>query len=468
MKTKIKSFDVFDTLIARRFINNDQILENIEQTLRIPNFVKFRKLADTGKRSIVDIYNFLVQSQVLTQTVADTAMELEYSLEILHTFPIAENIKKVNHGDLLISDMYLSAPMILEMVRRAGLDKQVTIYQSNRDKHTGKIWEKLKSSQLLHLGDNCQSDFNIPSSFGIESELYAGTAFTEIEENLVNNNFRNVALLTREVRLRLDHSFNNSDFLSAATQLNLPSLFLLCELITRKYPKKSIVFLGRDCQLLQKIYSAFYNRATSVYLPFSRKIAFSDPGLAIEYLSIHCPTNSILFDLNSTGTTWDLLGKIKKLDVGVAVFLNDQQYLNSAHSLPDTFSYITQNDQIIKNVMFEILNIADHGSISKLKKLADGVITADYDQIDVQSEIIQDIQKPVFQAISLCEFYKHQIREELALATTDQLTSLYRSLISSMSKMNKKLGPYLQPLLEKERTHIKELNSAILTTREIK
>jgi predicted HAD superfamily hydrolase len=137
MKTKIKSFDVFDTLIARRFINNDQILENIEQTLRIPNFVKFRKLADTGKRSIVDIYNFLVQSRVLTQTVADAAMELEYSLEILHTFPIAENIKKVNHGDLLISDMYLSAPMILEMVRNAGLDKQVTIYpRARKDRWT--------------------------------------------------------------------------------------------------------------------------------------------------------------------------------------------------------------------------------------------------------------------------------------------------------------------------------------------
>jgi hypothetical protein len=464
----MKSFDVFDTLIGRRFINNDIILEELEQTLKIPNFVKFRKLADTGKRSIVDIYNFLVESQVLTQSVADAAMELEYSLEILHAFPIAENMKKVNHGDLLISDMYLSAPMILEMVRSAGLDKQVTIYQSNRDKHTGKIWEKLKSSQLLHLGDNRRSDFDVPSSFGIESELYAGTAFTEIEEHLVNNNFRNVALLTREVRLRSDHSFENSDFLSAATQLNLPSLFLLCELITRKYPKKSIVFLGRDCQLLQKIYSAFYNRATSVYLPFSRKIAFLDPGLAIEYLSIHCPTNSILFDLNSTGTTWDLLSKIKKLDVGVAVFLNDQQYLDSVHSLPDTFSYITQNDRIIKNVMFEILNIADHGSISKLKKLADGVITAEYDQIDVQSEIIQDIQKPVYQAISLCKFYKHQIRAELALATTDQLTALYRSLVSSMSKMNKKLGPYLQPLLEKERTHIKELKSAVSTTREIK
>jgi len=458
----MRSFDVFDTLIARRFINNDNILEEVQRSLNISNFVNHRKAADTGKRSIAEIYEAMVQSQVLSKSVAREAIELEYSLEIINSFPIIENIKKVRHGDLLISDMYLSGPMILEMVRSAGLDKQVTIYQSNRDKHTGKLWERLKSSELLHLGDNKRSDYDVPTSFGISSELYPGTHFTNTEEGICKVNLKTLALLMREVRLRLDHKFETADFLNTATQFNLPALFILCELIKRKYPNRCMVFLGRDCQLLQKIYSTFYTNTKSMYLPFSRKIAFGYPELSVEYLNIHCPANSVLFDLNSTGTTWDKLSNIKKIEIGVAVFLNDQQYLSSSHSIPDSFSYITENHRIVTNVMYEILNLADHGSIASLTKLADGVVVAGYDNIEVSLEIISDVQQPILQAIDLSKFYKDQILSELSKASTETLIETYRLLVSLISKSSKKLGPHIQPLLEQERRHIKALNATIL------
>jgi hypothetical protein len=457
----VRSFDVFDTLIGRRFVNNDIILEEIQNTLRIPNFVSQRKLADTGKRSIVDIYKSLIQSQVMSETVANAAMELEYSLELIHCFPIIENMKKVSHGDLLISDMYLSAPMILEMVRSAGLDKQVTIYQSNRDKHTGKLWEKLTNAGLLHLGDNRRSDYDVPISLGIKSELYRGTPFSDIEIEMSNNNFKNLALLMREVRLRLDHKYVTDDFLNAATQFNLPSLFILCELIKRKYPNKCIVFLGRDCQLLQKIYSVFYNNTKSTYLPFSRKIAFTDPTLAVEYIHTHCPADSVLFDLNSTGTTWNYLNNIKKLEVCVAVFLNNQQYLESSHTIPDTFSYITENNRIVTNVMVEILNTANHGTVSSLKKLSDGVIVAEYDSVDMPEEIVSDIQRPIYQSIELSKFYKERLQLELSTSSDETLIETYRGLVYSMSKMNKKLGPHIQQILDKERQHVKDLNTVL-------
>jgi hypothetical protein len=457
----MKSFDVFDTLIGRRFINNDNILEEVQRILNIHNFVNYRKAADTGKRNIFEIYESMVQSQLISKAAADEALELEYSLEISNSFPIIENIKKVNHGDLLISDMYLTGPMILEMVRSAGLDKQVTIYQSNRDKHTGKLWEKLKSAKFLHLGDNKRSDYDVPISFGINSELYPGTHFTDIESEIAKSISKSLSCLMREVRLRLDNTFSTNEFLTTATQFNLPALIILCELINRTYLNRSIVFLGRDCQLLQKIYSTFYKNTNSVYLPFSRKIAFSYPELCIEYIDRHCPANSVLFDLNSTGTTWSKLSKIKKIEVGVAIFLNDQQYLSSTHPLPDSFSYITKNNRIVTNIMYELLNLADHGSISSLSKLTDGVIVAGYDHKEVPDDIISDIHQPVLQAIALSKFYKELIRSELSSVNTETLIDTYRSLVLLISKSSKKLGPHVQPLLEKERQHIRDLNLTI-------
>lgn len=457
----MKSFDVFDTLIGRRFINNDNILEEVQRILNIHNFVNYRKAADTGKRNIFEIYEAMVQSQLIPKAIADKALELEYSLEISNAFPIIENIKKVNHGDLLISDMYLTGAMILEMVRSAGLDKQVTIYQSNRDKHTGKLWERLKSATFLHLGDNKRSDYDVPISFGINSELYPGTHFTEIEEKISKSTSKSLSCLMREVRLRLDHKFVTTEFLNTSTQFNLPALMILCELINRTYPNRSMVFLGRDCQLLQKMYSTFYNNTKSVYLPFSRKIAFLYPDLCIEYINSHSPANSVLFDLNSTGTTWSRLSKLKKIEVGVAIFLNDQQYLTSTHLLPDSFSYITKNNQIVTNIMYELLNLADHGSISSLSKLTDGVIVAGYDDKEVSNDIISDIHQPILQAIALNKFYKESIRSELLSVSTEILIDTYRSLVSLISKSSKKLGPHVQTLLEKERQHIRDLNSTI-------
>ena len=143
-------------------------------------------------------------------------MRRELQLEYENTIPIQENLDRVAHGDLLISDMYLSGHEILSLVRGAGLDKQVSIYQSNGDKHSGKVWDLLAGHRpSLHLGDAI-SDSQVPQARGYRCELYQGSTPTPQERQ-----FQSLGLLMREVRLRNNPS-RHKPFFVAANQLNSP------------------------------------------------------------------------------------------------------------------------------------------------------------------------------------------------------------------------------------------------------
>jgi predicted HAD superfamily hydrolase len=171
----MNSFDVFDTLIARRTVTTRYVWQQLEKEFNIPAFASQRPIPDDGTKTFLEVYQALVSSGVISADLLQPLMDRELALEIEHSYPIQENMDRVNDGDMLISDMYLPASAILQMVRAAGLNRQVTIYQSNADKGKGIVWKELMSSPpALHLGDNQVTDFQQPQTYGIRSELYSG------------------------------------------------------------------------------------------------------------------------------------------------------------------------------------------------------------------------------------------------------------------------------------------------------
>jgi predicted HAD superfamily hydrolase len=202
---KINSYDVFDTLIARRFVNNDAILSAMEHRINISNFAFNRKQSDDGTKSLYEIYRDLANKGIIPSDKIMEYYKLEVSLEKHQIFGIKENIDKVQDGDLLISDMYFSGADILELVRFAGCDKQITIYQSNSDKRTGVLWDKLKNTNLIntHLGDNTVSDVENPKLRNIKAEHYPNAVqFTGVENYLYSKGMAMLGSLVREIRLK--------------------------------------------------------------------------------------------------------------------------------------------------------------------------------------------------------------------------------------------------------------------------
>ncbi len=315
-------------------------------------------------------------------------MHLEIELEFENAIPIRTNLERVEHGDLLITDMYMPGTDILRMLRGVGLDKQVTIFRSNRGKSSGEVWRTLASHMPgLHVGDNIHSDFNLPQSLGFNCELYSGAAPTARESVIAQLGMPTLAYLVREIRLATS---GGSDFFEVAGGLNLPWLFFSAELLRRRH-SRTLSFLGRDGQLLYRIYNAYF--APCHYLPFSRKVAFSQPDAAIAYLKAHRPANGLFIDISSTGATRE------KLDADIcieALIYSDLHfYTRDKPRLPAGFSFVSANSDCGQtNVLLEVFNCGDHGYLKSINLLSEGLMTAEYEPVQLDTRLIDQIHKP--------------------------------------------------------------------------
>ena len=436
----MNSFDVFDTLIGRRFVTSDIIWEQIQHEFQHENFVINRLGADNGKRSLEEIY------EAFGGTDAEMAREIE--LEIQNAFPVYQNIQKVKDGDVLISDMYLPAWAIMMMLRNAGFDKQVTIYQSNGDKANGKVWEMIKPD--LHLGDNMHSDVTMPRNAGIQAEHYEGTGLNVAETNLVSKNFNILAMMMREVRLRHDMTFNEK-INDIARNYNLPFLFCFAELVKRrKKPQQNIVFLGRDTYLLYKIFHEYYGPCT--YLPFSRALAFKTPSDAVTYLNTQSPPNALYVDLSSTGATWQHLSRWARFEVLVGIYSDVFHYTNTKPKFPNGFQYLVKNSDIGNtNYLLEVFNCAKHGHIKGFDKYK-----ATFGDPELGLTTIIDIYDPIESAIKLSEYYRISIKIELESKDDYELSRLFGEMAISISGQAGYMDEFTD-YLNKEKTYLENL-----------
>ena len=420
------SYDVFDTLIARRFITNDYTLSMMESFSKKPNFAAERKVADTGSRSLYQIYEALVHKGFITQDELMTFYKLEVELEKKHTFPLM-HINNVFDGDILISDMYLSGADILELVRNAGCNSQVTIYQSNADKRTGVVWDKLKGFELAdHTGDNLVSDIENAQERGFSTVQYIDAVnLTGMEKILAKNNLNFMSALVREVRLRTPYS-KNKELTSVANQLNLPMLLFICEMLHRKYAKKNMVFLGRDCQLLYKLYNAYYQ--TAYYVPFSRKVAYEQPQESVEYLKAHMPPDAVLVDMGSTGATWEHLCKLHPFNIEVVVYSDSFFYGDHKPVIPETFSWLAKKTEIKPtNEVMEVFNCADHGYLDQILN-HNGVYFAKFGPHEMDEDDTTDIHYPINMAVETASNYGNNISQELSKLSEDDLFGTFSEL----------------------------------------
>jgi hypothetical protein len=336
----------------------------------------------------------------------------------------------------------------MQMLRSAGFDKQVTIYQSNGDKANGKVWEMIKPD--LHLGDNMHSDVMMPKNAGIQAQHYEGSGLNVAETNLVSKNFNILAMMMREVRLRHDMTFNEKIH-DIARNYNLPFLFCFAELVfRRKKYNQNIVFLGRDTYLLYKIYHEYYGQCS--YLPFSRALAFKTPSDAVTYLNTQSPPNALYVDLSSTGATWQHLSRYTQFDVLVGIYSDVFHYTNTKPELPNGFQYLVKNSDIGNtNYLLEVFNCAKHGHIKGFDKYK-----ATFGDPELGLTTIIDIHDPIESAIKLSEYYRICIKIELESKDDYELSRLFGEMAISISGQAGYLNEFTD-YLNKEKTYLENL-----------
>ncbi len=191
-KIKCIAFDIFDTLIMRPLINAESTKSIVASNLPAHlarMYTDYRVLAEGEARQLkgkdVDLGEIYAKFQQLTQLSDEdilTIRELEEHTEYKSLFKrsggaeLFEQAKASGKPVILISDMFLPQSLITRVLNTNGIHGWAAFYLSNEvglRKDSGELYDyvlqthNLQPNELLMVGDNERSDFQIPCDKGI-------------------------------------------------------------------------------------------------------------------------------------------------------------------------------------------------------------------------------------------------------------------------------------------------------------
>ena len=334
LRTTVNSFDLFDTLLARLCITPTGIAEELERKFNAPGFATTRRdtehlLASEGKPfDLHAIYAMLVSRGVLLRADADRLLEAELDAEFDNAIPIIENLRRVQPGDLVISDMYLSADTLRRLLQHVGLRTPVQLHVTNMGKHEGWVWKELSSRWIInrHFGDNPHADVAMPQRHGIDSVQYTGALPTTNELTVSGQGYPVLAQLMRSMRLRnpYEGSSQQAALWHLSSQLNIPFLVLGSAMVRQKRERvglKRILFSARDCYLMSEVFSSLFPADPAHYLHVSREVLGSGSPVLHDYLIDAGIADALVVDLAATGASWHLFSAREQMKVRLFSFV---------------------------------------------------------------------------------------------------------------------------------------------------
>ena len=330
VKKRVRSWDVFDTLIARRCGLYLNIFEIMEASLQC-NFPEARVNAEQHLRmskselTLSAIYDLLRERLNWSAEQSERAMALEVATELANVIPISSNIDRVKDGDILVSDMYLDKETIWKLLKKAGFNKDVELFVSLDGKSSGSIWKIVKKrySISLHRGDNFIGDFVRPWLSGIPSLLVDESSESDAEDFLRNNRAPELGCFLREFRLkRAVSNSNTNDLQLAQLEGNFPFLLLASALLIKWCEENNvsaILMCSRDCVLwepmVQKVSRVLGAKVSIEYFYSSRVTSFKPSDAYLSYAKKRFKYNPVVVDLSMTGVSLSKFAEKLDLDL---------------------------------------------------------------------------------------------------------------------------------------------------------
>jgi hypothetical protein len=441
----VRSWDVFDTLIARRCGHPYGIFDRMGVTLG-DSFKAARVQAESAARaskqeiSLADIYDKLQIATGWSAEQRQCALDLEIRLEFENVIPITENMSQVSDGDIVVSDMYLPREIIMELLRAAGLDKDVTLFVSNNGKADGRTWRELNKRFRVrkHTGDNPHSDLLRPLRHFIPARITEASAETQWERFLRCNGAPALSAYVREMRLRTFHENRASRTLQTAQiEANFPLLLLASAALVqwcREHDISRALMCSRDCVLWAPLAEKVARHAGSdlivEYFLISRVAALKSSENYLDYASRRIKPDSVVVDLSMTGVSLaglaDRLGieEVRAFVIGweqsVAKSLYGERFLPKAKV---KFEFLTAG--VIDDDL-EAVNQALSPSIHDVHETSNGLSVtyasenrsrAVLEAIRVQNDAFTELLHRIPEAV---------LAEALKLATSTRLVFLVR------------------------------------------
>lgn len=183
------SFDVFDTLLLRPYLEPTDLFLHIEKSANIPYFCGARREAEKEARkanpesediNIDDIYEQIDDVfKPLKQTELDWELRvLSQNQEMKHIWDYAKSKEK---KIIIASDVYLSKDIVAKALKKNDFGNYDNLYVSSelkKTKNSGNMFKYiledtgLKPAEILHIGDNRYADYKSPKKLGLNAVNY--------------------------------------------------------------------------------------------------------------------------------------------------------------------------------------------------------------------------------------------------------------------------------------------------------
>lgn len=433
----IHTYDIFDTLIARRCIEPHEIFVIVEERSGVPGYASARITAERvvyqRRYTLHDIYVELQKHLPLSKTELDMLMQLEVQVELENVVPIQENLAALPSDACLITDTYLPKAVIQELLRRAGVRRDFPILLDSHGKSSGRVWAHLREwgVQCIHMGDNEVSDLRNARAEGMRARLSRLSSPTAVEKCLRDLGAHGVARAIRVARLSVDRRGMPDWLYSLQMNLNVPFLLLSSVMIMselRRSGAKKVLFASRDGRNLQRAFDTLasklepFRSVGSEYWYTSRVARVARSSTYLNYCADVMVGPVLLADLCGTGTSIaallkDLGTRVSDVGVFLAEQIADSDYSRnmaqhyaldpSAHRVNAQYAFNTQD--FVPNYLLEELNYLPEGMVRDVAATSFGFLPI-RDAVDFDGEALALISN------------QHRMLSEFFIALERELT----------------------------------------------
>lgn len=310
-KVEIVSFDIFDTLLVRPSMEPSDIFYLLDN--RFPNAQKkFSELRLTAEErmgvanaTLSEIWSFILKSEHIDLEMAEAMMQEEIKLET-QLLTVREDIREIYQFALergkrmiAVSDMYLPTDVLREILRAKGYADIERIYVSceyKKRKDSGELYdfilkeEKITDpSQMVHIGDNNQSDYRVPLNRGITAMHYPSIWDIMLSETSWWKKAFQHPHISEDPFTRLLYSFTFLYAYNAGYRPGADICFGTIENFVRLYLAPLLVSIALDMmndKTIQTEYQHIFFAARDGYLPMMvyQKLGKSANAVTASYL----------------------------------------------------------------------------------------------------------------------------------------------------------------------------------------
>lgn len=299
LKYDVISFDIFDTLIFRPFVQPTDIFFLLQEKLDYFDFAEQRKLAEKKARemmmakfktrevTIYDIYDVIERELGINRDYG-VQCELDCEMDVCFANPFMKRVfdilKSRGKRIIAISDMYFPKPIMQKLLEKCGYNGFENIFVScdaKSGKGSGVLYDLVKSEvgkdlTYIHIGDNYSADYEKAQKHGFDAVHYKNV---NAQGNPYRATFNGMSECVGHAYGGIINSYlhNGMDVIDPYFEYGMlyGGLYVLgfCQWI-RQYALNhnvdKILFLARDGDIYRKVFNLLGNDIPSEYVYWSR------------------------------------------------------------------------------------------------------------------------------------------------------------------------------------------------------